>query len=47
VSVVTPTKYFKEVVVACAEAGVKGISVEKPLGGVLSDIDKMLSVCES
>ena len=32
---------------ACAEAGVKGISVGKPLGGVLSDIDKMLSVCES
>ena len=47
VAVATPTKYFKEVVVACAEAGVKGISVEKPLGGVLSDVDEMLSVCES
>ncbi len=47
VSVVTPTKYFKDVVVASAEAGVKGISVEKPLGGVLSDVDEMVSVCES
>ena len=47
VSVVTPTRYFKEVVIPCAEAGVKGISVEKPIGGVLSDVDDMLAACES
>ena len=47
VSVVTPTSYFKEVVIACAEAGVKGISVEKPIGGVLSDVDEMVDACES
>ena len=27
--VVTPTKYMKDAVIACAEAGVKGISTEK------------------
>ena len=47
VSVVTPTKYFKDAVVACAEAGVKGVSVEKPIGGVLSDADEMVNVCAS
>ena len=47
VAVVTPTKYFREVVMACAEAGVKGISVEKPVAGVLSDADEMVEVCES
>ena len=47
VAVVTPTKYFKDVVVACAEAGVKGIMVEKPIGGLLSDVDEMIEACES
>ena len=47
VAVVTPTKYFKEVVLACAEAGVKGIMVEKPIGGLVSDVDEMIEACES
>ena len=47
VSIVTPTKYFKDVVVACAEAGVKGVSVEKPIGGVLSEVDEIVNVCEA
>ena len=47
VAVITPTKYFKEIVVACVEAGVKGVSVEKPIGGVLSDVDEMVDLCES
>ena len=47
VAVVTPTKYFKEIVVACVEAGVKGVSVEKPIGGVLSNVDEMVDLCES
>lgn len=47
VAIVTPTAYFKEVVLACAEAGVKGIMVEKPIGGLLSDVDEMIEACES
>ena len=47
VAVITPIKYFKEIVVACVEAGVKGVSVEKPIGGVLSDVDEMVDLCES
>ena len=46
-AVVTPTKYFKEVVTACVEAGVKGVSAEKPIGAVLSDVDEMVDLCES
>ena len=45
VSVVTPVKYIKEAVVACAEAGVKGVTVEKPIAGVLADADTMVEVC--
>lgn len=44
-AVVTPTKYMKEAVIACAEAGVKGVSVEKPIAAVLSDADEMVEVC--
>ncbi len=43
--VVTPTKYMKDVVVACAEAGVRGISTEKPIAGCLQDADAMVDVC--
>ena len=43
--VVTPTKYMKDVVIACAEAGVKGISTEKPIAGCLQDADAMVDVC--
>jgi predicted dehydrogenase len=44
-SVVTPVKYIKEAVVACAEAGVKGVTAEKPIAGVLSDADEMVKAC--
>ena len=32
-AVVTPTKYFKEVLTACVEAGVKGVSAGKARSG--------------
>ena len=44
-AVVTPTKFYKEAVIACAEAGVKGISTDKPIAGKLSDADEMVEVC--
>ena len=43
--VVTPTKYMKDVVIACAEAGVKGISTEKPIAARLQDADAMVEAC--
>ena len=43
--VVTPTKYMKDTVLACAEAGVKGISTEKPIAGRLEDADAMVEAC--
>ena len=46
-AVVTPTKYYKEAVIACAEAGVKGVSCDKPIAAVLSDADEMVEVCEA
>jgi len=46
-AVVTPTKYFKEAVIACAEAGVKGVSIDKPMAATLSDADEMVDACES
>ena len=45
--VVTPTKYMKEAVIACAEAGVKGVSTDKPIAAKLSDADEMVEACES
>ncbi|MSS73472.1 MAG: Gfo/Idh/MocA family oxidoreductase [Candidatus Latescibacteria bacterium] len=44
-AVVTPVKYTKEAVIACAEAGVKGVSADKPLAAVLSDADEMVETC--
>jgi predicted dehydrogenase len=44
-SVVTPVKYTRDAVVACAQAGVKGISAEKPFGGKLLDADEMVDEC--
>jgi len=44
-AVVTPTKYMKEAVIACAEAGVKGISADKPMAAVLADADEMVETC--
>ena len=43
--VVTPTKFMKEAVIACAEAGVKGVSTEKPIAARLSDADAMVEAC--
>ena len=46
-SVVTPTRYIKDSVIACAEAGVRAISAEKPIIAKLSDGDAMLAACRS
>ena len=43
--VVTPTKYMKDAVIGCAEAGVKGISTEKPIAARLEDADAMVDAC--
>ncbi|MCY3552433.1 MAG: Gfo/Idh/MocA family oxidoreductase [Candidatus Poribacteria bacterium] len=43
--VVTPTKYMKDVVIACAEAGIRGISTEKPIAARLQDADAMVEAC--
>ena len=45
--IVTPTKWMKESVIACAEAGVKGVSTDKPIAARLSDADEMVDACES
>ena len=47
VAVVTPTKYYKEAVFACVEAGVKALSTDKPIAATLSDADEMVELCES
>ena len=44
---VTPCKYYKEVVLACAEAGVKGIATDKPMAAVLADADEMVEACRA
>ena len=46
-AVVTPTKWMKESVIACAQAGVKGVSTDKPLSAKLSDADEMVEACDS
>ncbi len=46
-AIVTPTKYYRDAVIACAEAGVKGVSTDKPIAAVLADADRMVEVCES
>lgn len=46
VAVVTPTKYYKDAVIACAEAGVKGVSTDKPIAARLSDADEIVDVCQ-
>lgn len=46
-AVVTPVKYMKEAVIACAQAGVKGVSVDKPIAAVLADADAMVDACTS
>ena len=46
VAVITPTKFMKEAVIASAEAGVKGVSTDKPIAARLSDADAMVEACE-
>ena len=43
--IVTPTKHMKGAVIACAEAGVKGIQTDRPFAARLSDADEMIEVC--
>ena len=44
-AVVTPTKYYKDAVIAAAEAGVRGVSTDKPLEAILSNADAMVDAC--
>ena len=46
-AVITPTKFYKHAVIACAQAGVKGVSTDKPIAARLSDADEMIEACES
>lgn len=45
VSVVTPTRYIPPAVLACAAAGVRGITAEKPILARLADGDAMRDAC--
>jgi predicted dehydrogenase len=45
VSAVIPVESNPETVIACAEAGVKVISCEKPMAVTLSDADAMVRIC--
>ena len=44
--VVLPGQYIKEAVIAAAQAGVKGVSTDKPIGARLSEVDAMIEECE-
>lgn len=46
-AVVTPVQHMKDAVLACAAAGLKGVSVEKPIGGTLADVDAMINGCKA
>lgn len=43
---VLPVSAARDAVIACAEAGVKGISCEKPIAARLADADAMVAACE-
>ncbi len=45
VAVVLPGKFIADAVIAAAEAGVRGISTDKPIGAVLSEVDEMVDAC--
>jgi predicted dehydrogenase len=45
-AIITPTKYMKDAVIACAEAGVKGVQTDRPFAARLCDADEMISTCE-
>ena len=44
--VVLPGKFIKDAVIASAQAGVRGVSTDKPIGARLSDVDEMIDTCE-
>ncbi len=44
---ILPVKPNPEVVIGCAEAGVKAICCEKPIAAVLADADRMVEACRS
>ncbi|NKB67694.1 MAG: hypothetical protein GKR89_11575 [Candidatus Latescibacteria bacterium] len=45
-AVVLPGKYIKDAVIASAQAGVKGVSTDKPIEARLSDVDDMVEECQ-
>jgi len=45
VSIILPVSQNPETVIACAEAGVKVVSCEKPIAVTLSQADEMVSIC--
>ena len=45
VSAILPTSHNPDVVIACAEAGVKVVSCEKPIAVELSQADAMIRIC--
>lgn len=45
VSVCVPVGWHREMVVACAEAGVRAVLCEKPLALSLEDVDAMVAAC--
>ena len=42
---VLPGKYIHDAVLAAVEAGVRGVSTDKPIGAVLADVDEMVDAC--
>ena len=46
-AIVTPSKHYKDAVIACANACVKAISTDKPIAAKLSDVDEMIATCNS
>ena len=45
VSVILPTSHNPDAVIACAEAGIKVVSCEKPIAVELSQADEMVRIC--
>ncbi len=43
---VLPGKFIKDAVIASAQAGVRGVSSEKPIGARLADVDAMIDTCQ-
>ena len=44
--VVLPGKYIKEAVIASVQAGVRGVSTDKPIEACLADADAMVAACQ-